>query len=155
MKGSQRRVCGPWHASMPVGVFPKLSIASSWISNEWGFASLEDFLIGFWEGLFLPRDANNLLAMLWTWQHGDISANPTYGGSFEKALSAITCKAIVMPGQTDLYFPPEDNQYEVSHMPNAECRSIPSIWGHIAGGPGVNPDDVRFIDNVLKELLSS
>ena len=25
-----------------------------------GFASLEDFLIGFWEGLFLPRDANNL-----------------------------------------------------------------------------------------------
>jgi hypothetical protein len=29
-----------------------------------GFASLEDFLIGFWEGLFLPRDANNLLAML-------------------------------------------------------------------------------------------
>jgi hypothetical protein len=22
-------------------------------------------------------------------------------------------------------------------MPNAECRAIPSIWGHIAGGPGL------------------
>lgn len=32
-----------------------------------GFSSLEDFLIGFWEGFFLQRDANNLLAMLWTW----------------------------------------------------------------------------------------
>jgi homoserine O-acetyltransferase len=87
------------------------------------------------------------------WQR--ISANPIYDGNFEKALSAITCKAIVMPGQTDLYFPPEDNEYEVSHMPNAECRPIPSIWGHIAGGPGVNPEDVRFIDSVLKEFLSS
>jgi homoserine O-acetyltransferase/O-succinyltransferase len=118
-----------------------------------GFASLEDFLIGFWEGLFLPRDANNLLAMLWTWQHGDISANPIYGGNFERALAAITSKALVMPGKTDLYFPPEDNEYEVSHMPNAECRPIPSIWGHIAGGPGLNPEDVKFIDDALKKLL--
>ena len=37
-----------------------------------GFSSLEDFMVAFWEGLFLPKDANNLLAMLWTWQHGDI-----------------------------------------------------------------------------------
>ena len=68
------------------------------------FASLEDFLIGFWEGLFLGRDANNLLAMLWTWQHGDISANEFYNGDFEKALGAIKARAIVMPARTDLYF---------------------------------------------------
>lgn len=40
--------------------------------QEWrklGFTSLEDFLVGFWEGLFLPpKDPNNLLAMIWTWQ---------------------------------------------------------------------------------------
>lgn len=40
--------------------------------QEWrklGFTSLEDFLVGFWEALFLaPKDPNDLLAMIWTWQ---------------------------------------------------------------------------------------
>ena len=40
--------------------------------QEWrklGFTSLEDFLIDFWEALFLaPKDPNDLLAMIWTWQ---------------------------------------------------------------------------------------
>lgn len=123
--------------------------------RELGYASLEDFLVGFWEGLFLVRDPNNLLAMLWTWQNGDISANPTFGGDFEKALGAITARAIVMPGSTDLYFPPEDNEYEVKHMHNAELRPISSIWGHFAGGPGLNPVDVDVIDTALKELLAT
>lgn len=120
-----------------------------------GYSSLEDFLVAFWEGFFLPKDANNLLAMLWTWQNGDISANPKFGGDFDKALGAIKAKALVMPGSTDLYFPPEDSQYEVSKMPNAEYRPILSIWGHFAGGPGTNPVDVKFLDNSLKELLAS
>ena len=120
-----------------------------------GYSSLEDFLVAFWEGFFLPKDANNLLAMLWTWQNGDISANELYGGEFRKALGAIRARAYVMPGQTDLYFPPEDSQFEVSHMPNAEYVPVPSIWGHFAGGPGTNPEDVRFLDRKLKELLGS
>jgi homoserine O-acetyltransferase/O-succinyltransferase len=120
-----------------------------------GYSSLEDFLVAFWEGFFLPRDANNLLAMLWTWQHGDISDNETFKGDFKKALGAIKAKAYVMPGQTDLYFPPEDSQFEVANMPNATFLPIPSIWGHFAGGPGTNPDDVKFLDSKLKELLAS
>lgn len=120
-----------------------------------GYSSLEDFLIAFWEGFFLPKDANNLLTMLWTWQHGDISANEVYRGDFDKALGAIKAKAIVMPGQTDLYFPPEDSEYEVSKMPNAELQPMPSIWGHFAGGPGLSPADVEFLDKALKALLAS
>lgn len=119
-----------------------------------GYSSLEDFLVAFWEGFFLPKDANNLLTMLWTWQHGDISANEMYGGDFPRALGAIKAKAFVMPGQTDLYFPPEDSEAEVAHMPNAQLIPIPSIWGHFAGGPGTNPVDVAFIDARLKELLA-
>ncbi len=119
-----------------------------------GYSSLEDFLVAFWEGFFLPKDANNLLAMLWTWQHGDVGMTPGFDGDLEAALGSIQAKAIVMPGQTDLYFPPEDNEYEVSHMKNAEFRPIPSIWGHFAGG-GMNPADTKFIDDALKELLSS
>jgi len=120
-----------------------------------GYSSLEDFLVAFWEGFFLPKDANNLLTMLWTWQHGDISANALYGGDFRKALGAIKARAYVMPGETDLYFPPEDSRFEVAHMPNAEFVPIPSIWGHFAGGPGTNPVDVKFLDDKLKELLAS
>lgn len=120
-----------------------------------GYSSLEDFLVAFWEGFFLPKDANNLLTMLWTWQHGDISANSRFDGDFVKALGSIEARAYVMPGKTDLYFPPEDSEFEVAHMPNATLIPIPSIWGHFAGGPGTNPVDVTFVDDKLKELLAS
>lgn len=120
-----------------------------------GYASLEDFLIGFWEGLFYERDANNLLAMLWTWQHGDISANDTFKGDFKAALGAIRAKAILMPASTDLYFPPEDNAIEAAAMPNAELRVIDTWWGHFAGGPGTSPDDIKVLDDALRELLAS
>ena len=85
------------------------------------------------------RDANDLLAQLWTWQHADISANDKFAGDFPAALRAITARALVMPCRHDLYFPPEDSEIEVSHMPNAELRVIESVWGHRAGSPGTRP----------------
>ena len=60
-----------------------------------------------------------------------------------------------MPGPTDRYFPPEDNESEVAQMPNAELRPIESIWGHLAGGPGFNPEDSNFVDDALREILAS
>ena len=110
-----------------------------------GYSSLEDFLVGFWEGFFLQKDANNLLAMLWNWQNGDISDNELYKGDFKRALGAIKAKAYVMPSQTDLYFPPEDSQFEVANMLNAKLLPVPSIWGHFAGGPGTNPADGKLL----------
>jgi homoserine O-acetyltransferase/O-succinyltransferase len=60
-----------------------------------------------------------------------------------------------MPAEKDLYFPPEDNAYEVRHMPNAELRVIPGVWGHFAGGGlDVNQTDTKFIDDALKELFA-
>jgi homoserine O-acetyltransferase len=41
-------------------------------------------------------------------------------------------RAIVMPGETDLYFRVRDNELKVDQMPNAELRPIPPIWGHMA-----------------------
>ena len=120
-----------------------------------GFSSLEDYLVTAWEGRYLQLDANDILAMVHTWQNGDIGDNPLYEGDFVKALGSIKAKALVMPSRTDQYFPPEDNEIEVGHMPSAELRVIPSIWGHLAGGPGRNPEDTQFIDSNLKELLAS
>ena len=119
-----------------------------------GFTSIEDFLVRFWEGSFLRRDANNLLALAWTWQDHDISKTPGFDGDLEAALKSIKAKALVMPGSTDLYFTPEDSRYEVDHMQDAEYRPIPSIWGHQAGR-GLTEADAAFVDAGLRQLLSS
>ena len=125
------------------------------VYTQMGFSSLEDFLVGFWEGFFLDRrDPNNLLTMLWTWQNGDIGKTPGFDGDHVAALKSIKAKTIVLPALKDLYFPPEDEEYAVSHMTNAELRVIPGVWGHFAGG-GANPVDTKYIDDVLKELLAS
>jgi homoserine O-acetyltransferase len=116
-----------------------------------GLETVEDVMRAS-ETRYLQRDANDLLAMLWTWQHADISANERFAGDFTAALHAIRARAIVMPSATDLYFRVRDNELEVEHMPNASLRPIPSIWGH-AAGRGLNPVDNTFIDASLRELL--
>ena len=150
----------PWQglramARVYAGWAPSQAFYREQVYLELGHSSLEDYLITSWEGRYLQQDANNILSMIATWQAGDISDNPLYGGDFEKALGAIKARAFVMPSQTDQYFPPEDNEIEVSLMPNADLRVIPTIWGHTGGGPGRNPVDTGFIDAQLKELLAS
>jgi len=121
----------------------------------WGYSSLEDFLMYFWEGFFLSKDANNALSMLDCWQTANIAADPKYGGDFEKALAGITAKAIVMPASTDLYFPPADSEYEVAHMPNAELRIQETDWGHFGGDPRGTSPDIQQVDAAIRELLAS
>ncbi|MGR8949645.1 MAG: alpha/beta fold hydrolase [Gammaproteobacteria bacterium] len=117
-----------------------------------GLQSVED-VVRFTQNYFLQNDANDLLAMANTWQHGDISDNPKFLGDFDAALASITCRAIVMPATTDLYFRVPDNEYEVSRMPNAELRPIKSDYGHAAGF-GAAAADNDFIDAALSELLN-
>lgn len=119
-----------------------------------GYATLEDYISGFWEQALGACDANDLLAMLWTWQHGDIAANDTFDGDFDAALAAIRARAVVMPGQTDLYFPPQDSEREVARMRDAQLQVIPSLWGHHASGIDLNPEDVAFIEDRLRALLA-
>jgi homoserine O-acetyltransferase len=125
------------------------------VYKEMGYSDLEDFLVAFWEGFFLDRrDPNNLLTMLWTWQKGDIGKTPGFDGDHVKALNSIKAKTIALPAEKDLYFPPEDEEYAAQYIPNGEFRVIPGVWGHFAGG-GANPVDIKYIDDVLKELLAS
>lgn len=117
------------------------------------FETVQDF-VDFMTGFFSQMDANDLLGMVATWQSADISNNPSFNGDFNAALEAISCPAMVMPCETDLYFPPADNELEVAQMPNAELRIIPSVYGHIAGMPGfAPPEDDAFIDQGLWDVL--
>ncbi|MBZ9772542.1 alpha/beta fold hydrolase [Mesorhizobium sp. CO1-1-8] len=114
-----------------------------------GFASLDDYLERFWDGRFFDKDANDLLAMLRTWQTADISRKPAFAGDFKAALSSIGANALLIPSATDLYFPVDDNRMEADVMPSARCCPIPSVWGHMAGFPGTNQPDTNFVNAQL------
>ena len=118
-----------------------------------GYESLDDYLWRGWEQSYRKRDPHNLLAMLDTWLRCDISDNPTYQGDFDRALSSIRARTLVMPSQTDLYFTPEDCAAEAAKIPNAQYLPIPSIWGHRAGNPYQNPEDAAFIRTAVQEML--
>jgi homoserine O-acetyltransferase len=119
-----------------------------------GSPTVEDHLVAFWENHFLQWDPNDLLAQLWAWQNADISANEIYGGDLAKALGSIQAKALIMPGETDLYFRVADSANEMKYLRRAELRAIPSIWGHLAGIP-LSPEDGAFLAKGVHELLSS
>ena len=120
-----------------------------------GYASLEDFLVGFWEGFFLDdRDANNLLCMLGTWQTGDVGTTPGFDGDTAAALASITRPRHRHAGREGPLLPARGRGVGgLSTWRNAELRVIPGVWGHFAGG-GENPTDVDVIDAAVKELLS-
>lgn len=138
-------------------------IYASWAASQayyrakpylaWGYSSLEDYLLRSWEAGYRQRDPHNLLAMIETWLHCDVSDNPVYKGDYERALGAIAAQTIVMPATTDLYFTPTDCAAEAALIPNSKYHPIPSIWGHRAGNPYQNPADETFIREAVIEAL--
>lgn len=121
--------------------------------KELGHDTVEDFISGALETRFLQRDVNNYLSQVRTWQTHDVGNTPGFDGDHKQALASITATAVVLPCQTDLYFPPEDSQAEVACMPHATLKIIPSVWGHYAG-MGVNPVDMAFIDTAIQACLA-
>jgi homoserine O-acetyltransferase len=122
---------------------------------QFGYESLEDYLLRGWEAGYRKRDPRNLIAMLDTWLRCDVSDNPVYQKDYALAMQSIQAKTLVMPSTTDLYFTPEDCDREAAMIPNAKYLPIPSIWGHRAGNPYQNLKDAKFICHSVLDLLSS
>ena len=118
-----------------------------------GAPDLDSFLRTDWEDRFARRPAADLYAQLQTWAAGDISRDARYNGDLARALAAIEARVLLMPGATDLYFRVADNEAEMAHLRHAELRPIPSIWGHRAGNPSVNPEDAAFIKAAVRAWL--
>ena len=119
-----------------------------------GAPDLETFLKTDWEDRYRRRPAADLHAQLRTWDAADISANPLYNGDLPAALRAIRARILLLPGATDLYFRVADNEAEMPLLAHAELRPIPSIWGHRAGNPAVNPADAAFLKQAVREWLA-
>ena len=143
-------------------VYAGWGFSQTWYRQEsykehFGANSVEEFIQNFWEAWALSNDPDDLLVMLQTWQLGDISAAPfQYSGDLASALQSIQASTLVIPSETDLYFPPEDSRFEVKNMApgKASLAVIPSTWGHWAGGPADSKEDWRFLDEQIGQILS-
>jgi len=116
-----------------------------------GFDSMQAFVDNFMTGYFAPMDPNDLLAMAWKWQRGDVSRQT--GGDLAAALGRIKAKTFVMPISHDMFFPPADCQADQKLIPGSEFRPIASIDGHLALF-GTDPECMVQIDAHLIELLA-
>lgn len=117
-----------------------------------GFDSIQAFVDNFMTGYFAPMDPNNLLAMAWKWQRGDVSRHT--GGDLAAALGRIRAKTFVMPISHDMFFPPADCEIEQRLIAGSEFRPLNSIDGHL-GLLGTDPGMLAQIDTHLRELLAA
>jgi homoserine O-acetyltransferase/O-succinyltransferase len=117
-----------------------------------GFESVQAMVDNFMTGYFAPMDPNDLLAMAWKWQRGDVSRHT--GGDLAAALKRIKAKTFVMPISHDMFFPPADCQAEQQLIPGSEFRPLASIDGHLALF-GVDPQALAQIDTHLSALLAT
>jgi homoserine O-acetyltransferase/O-succinyltransferase len=126
-----------------------------WKQETWrhlDFGSKEAFLTEFLEPYFAAMDPNDLLAMAWKWQRGDVARHTD--GDLAAALGRISAKTFVMPINEDMFFPVRDCQAEQALIPNSELRVIEDIHGHLALF-GVAPTFMPQIDRHLGELLAT
>ncbi|KAF7542793.1 hypothetical protein G7Z17_g11270 [Cylindrodendrum hubeiense] len=98
---------------------------------------------------------DDLLGKLGMWQNADIAlCDSSRGRSFEEAVSSIKARVLLMPSQTDQYFRWEASERECRLIPDARLKTIPSVWGHLAGA-GSNKKDVRWMDREISEFLEN
>lgn len=120
-----------------------------------GAPDLDTFIQTDWVDSFLAGHAADLYAQALTWYHGDISADPRYGGDLPTALAAIRARVLLLPSETDLYFRVADNAADLPHLRDAQLRPIPSIWGHRAGSPDGIPEDTAFLRAAVRDQLEA
>ncbi|MET1132551.1 MAG: alpha/beta fold hydrolase [Aeromicrobium sp.] len=104
-----------------------------------------------WAQDHADRDANDLLAMMDTWQSGDVGRGRP--GGYAGALASITARTIVMPSTTDMYFTVADSAIEAGLVPGAELRPLESELGHVAGRPGVRAAETAAIAAAVRDVL--
>lgn len=119
-----------------------------------GYASLEQFLSGYWEAGFMARHPLNMLAQIQTWMSTDVSGTLGHSGDLRSALGSIQAHVLLMPCRQDLYFRVEDNLLEITHLRRARMHVLDSPWGHRAGLPRHSHAERRQLRAQLAALLA-
>ena len=117
-----------------------------------GAPDLDTFLRTDWVERFSLRRAANLYAQALAWFHGDISDN---------ALYQVTSRAPFKPSAPRCSFfrrdrsllPRRRQRGRVEASRQGRAQVIPSIWGHRAGNPSTNAEDVAFLRAAVRAWL--
>ena len=115
-----------------------------------GFASVDDFVRGFFEGFTVPNDPNDLI----TQSRKARAADPAAGGDLTEALGRITAKMHVFAFTGDRMFPPDECKLDADRIPQAEFREVSSIGGHMATF-ALFPQDKQAVNNAIQEALAA
>lgn len=118
--------------------------------REMGFASLDDWLTGYWDALYEARDADDLTAMIRTWIANDVAEGQDLGA----ALGRITARTTVATATTDLYFTEADCRAEAALIRGARYVPLETDWGHMAGS-GQSSADAAAIDALIAGVLAA
>lgn len=75
-------------------------------------------------------------------------------GPVEEVLRTVRAKALVISIDTDILFPPEEQQLLAAHIPGAELKTLRSIYGH-DGFLVEYPQLKKLIENFYQSTLST
>lgn len=115
-----------------------------------GFASVDDFITGVFEGFTRSQDPGNLISVV----RKTRAADPSAGGNLAAALSRITAKAFVFAFTGDPMFPAEECKVDADRIPHAKFREISSVGGHLATF-ALFEQDRKAVDEAIQEALAS
>lgn len=114
-----------------------------------GFASVDDFIRGVFEGFTRPQHPGNLVSVA----RKTRAADPSAGGDLAAALKRITAKTFVFAFTGDPMFPAEECKVDADRIPQAKFREISSLGGHLATF-ALFEQDKRAVDDAIHEVLT-
>jgi homoserine O-acetyltransferase/O-succinyltransferase len=132
--------------TLPPKIFYRTGV-DAWKSL--GFTSVTDFVTGFWEAFWLPKDPNDLVAQA----RKARAADPAHGGEIEVALQRITAKVSIVAFTGDAMFPPEEGRTDAASIPCATFLEIQSNFGHLATF-ALSEADRLAVDAAIAECLT-
>jgi homoserine O-acetyltransferase len=119
------------------------------ILNALGFASVDDFVRGFFEGFMIGQDPNNLICQA----RKARAANPAAGGDLQAALGRITAKTLIVAFTGDVMFGPEESRRHATWIPGAQYREVTTTSGHLTTF-ALFPEDREAVDAAIRDALA-
>jgi homoserine O-acetyltransferase/O-succinyltransferase len=115
-----------------------------------GFASVDDFIRGVFEGATLLQDPGDLVSVV----RKTHAADPGAGGDLAAALSRITAKTFVFAFTGDPMFPAEECKVDADRISRVKFREISSLGGHLTTF-ALFEQDKQAVDDAIHESLTS